>query len=277
MMKMMKKFERLFVLVLLVSVTIFSSCKKDPIDLENSYMDIIYGSDEGLWVGDNDLRYVANLAPETLSGETVTINYSSQADPDGITIESGYYNTTLDWGRDVYNIQKIDRSFETAAFTDEEKGFLKVNPAGDEITITIGDNKFVETVEFEGKHEQLVVANFSISGEDCWIGDVKYYNEEGVKPEIKIYSESHPTPITVNPDPDLGDDGYRPADPELSEPFGHTIYSVVLTYGSNSSGWANEVFVNSESDTFYVELGGQTFSMTYDGERMYKKIMAPVN
>ncbi|MDD2200662.1 MAG: hypothetical protein PHE08_13125, partial [Bacteroidales bacterium] len=93
---MMKKFERLFVLVLLVSVTIFSSCKKDPIDLENSYMDIIYGSDEGLWVGDNDLRYVANLAPETLSGETVTINYSSQADPDGITIESGYYNTTLD-------------------------------------------------------------------------------------------------------------------------------------------------------------------------------------
>jgi hypothetical protein len=273
----MKNFEKLFVLLLLGAVTILSSCKKDPIDLENSYMDIIYGSDNGLWAGDNDIRYVANLAPETLSGGTVNITYSSQADPVGFTIESVYWNTTMDWGRDVYNIQKIDRSFKTAAFTDADNAFLKVNPEGDEITITIGDDKLVETVDFEGKHEKLIVANFTRGGQDCWLGNVKYYNEDGEKPEIKLYSESHPNPITVNADPDLGENGYRPSDPEVSEPFGYAVYSGVLTYSSESSGWDNEVFVNSESDTFYVEIEGQTFSMVYDGESMYQKIMAPVN
>lgn len=273
----MKNLAKLKVLLLIVMAIIFNSCKKDPIDLENSYMDIIYEHGNGLWVCDNTLRYVANLSPNTLTGEKVNITYTSEADTVGFTIESVYYNTILDWGRDQYNIQRIDRSFEMASFTDADKGFLKVNPAGDKVTIKIGD-AFSEIVNFEGKQETLVVANFGIRGNGLFHGEIKLYNESGVRPEIKVYSQSHTDQVTLNPDSDLGDNGYRAADPSTSEAFGYTIYSLNLVYDpASGSGYGDGIIVNEDSDTFYAIINGKTYSHQYDGERIYNSIMTPIN
>jgi hypothetical protein len=256
----------------------FSGCKKDPIDLENSYMDIITGS-QGLWVGEYDLRYVANMSPGTLSGGETTIKYTSQADPDGFTIESVYYNTTMDYGRDVYNIQQIDRSIDVAAYTDADDHVLKVNPAGDVVTIDIGDGALVETVDFEGKQEKLLVADITIGGNGFISGNIKYYNETAERPEISMYSESNQTPVVTGPHPDMGDNGYRASNPETSEEFGHTHYSVVLLYEpENDPGYSNQVEVDYDSDTFYVELDGVTYSMPINGEpRYYKVVLTPDN
>lgn len=274
----MKNLLRISVLLLIASAIVLASCKKDPIDLENSYMDIIYENGNGLWICDNTLRYVANLSPNSLTGDKVNITYTSEADPIGFTIESAYSNTILEWGRDEYNIQKIDRTVKMATFTDADKGFLKVNPAGDNVTIKIGDNVLNETIEFEGKQETLVVANFGIAGNGYWHGDIYLYNEDGVRPEIKIYSQSNTNQVTLTPNSDLGDNGYRAADPNTSEPFGYTIYSVNLVYDAETgTGYGNEILVNADSDIFYVVIDGKTYSHQYNGERIYREIMTEVN
>jgi hypothetical protein len=267
------------VMVLLIGLIIaFSGCKKDSIDLENSYMEEITG-EKGLWVEENDLRYVIRLSPGTLSGGETTIKFTSEADPEGFTIDAVYYNTTMDYGRDVYNIQKIDRSIDVAAYTDADKEVLQVNPAGDVVTIDVGDGAFTETVTFEGKQEKLLVANITIGGNGYISGSVKYYNETGERPEITMYSESDPTDVVTGPNSDMGENGYRASDPEVSEHFGHTHYSVVLLYEpENDPNWDNQVEVNYDSDTFYVELGGKTYSMPINGEqRYYQEILTPVS
>lgn len=274
----MKKLETILILLFVTSLMVFNSCKKDPKDLENSYMDIIIDSDNGLSVIENNLRYVANLSPNTLSGEKVNINYSSQADPVGYTIESGYANTILDWGNDEYNIQRIDRSFDAAAFTNADKGFLKVNPAGDKITIKIGDNAFTETVDFKRKYNKAIVISTSISGQGYLMGEIKYYNEEELRPEIKMYSTSHPDEITTTPHSEYGDNGYRASDPSVSEAFGYSIYTINLVYDeASSNATGNNVLVNNDSDTIFVIIDGETYSVTYQGEKLYKELMTPVN
>lgn len=275
----MKNFTKISALAVLLAafVLIFSSWKKDPVELENSYMDFIV-SEHGVWAGENDIRYVANLKPETLSGEDVTITYSSEADPEGFSVETGYYNTTLEYGRDMYNIQKIDRSFYAAASTDADGSCLKVNPEGDVITIDIGNGAFTETIDYEKPQEPLMVASITIGGNGYITGDVYYYNEEGDRPEISMYSESDQTAITTMPNSDLGDNGYRASDPSAGTDFGYTIYSVTLVYEpENAPGWDNEVNVNFESDTFYVSIEGNTFSVPVEGETIYKTIMTPVS
>ncbi|MDA3912087.1 MAG: hypothetical protein PF448_12100 [Bacteroidales bacterium] len=252
----------------------FSGCKKDPVDLENSYMDVITGT-QGLWIGENDLRYVANMSPGTLSGDgETTIKYSSEADPEGFTIESAYYASTITSGQDVYNIHTIDRTIDVAAYTDADDAVLKVNPAGDVVTIDIGDGAFVETVDFEGKQENLLVARISIGGTGYISGSVKYYNETEERPEITMYSESDQTAIVTGPDLAMGEDGYRASGADVSEHFGHTQYSVVLLYDQEENpGWDNQVRVNYDSDTFYVELDGKTYSMPINGESSYYQII----
>lgn len=275
----MKNLIRLSILLIIVGLsTYFTACKKDAKDLENSYMDFMTG-EYGLWVGENDLRYIANLAPGTLSGNSVSINYSSQADPTGYTIDAAYYNTTLEYGRDVYNIQKIDRSFDLAASTNAEDGCLAVNPGGDVVTIDIGNGAFVETINFEGKHDPLLVADVTIGGNGYIMGNIIYYNEDADRPEIKIYSETDPSGVLTMPNDDLGDDGYYHSDSTSSHHyFGSTMYSLVMVYEpDNAPGFDNEVEVDFDAGTLYVEIEGKTYSVPIEGETIYQTIMEPVN
>jgi len=261
----------------IVFAVIFSSCKKDAVDLENSYMDIIV-SEDGLWAGDNNLRYVAYLEPGSISGETVTIKYSSEADPEGYSFEAAYYNTTLESGRDVYNIQKIDRYFEVATETIADDGILKVNPDGDNVTITIGNNIFSETVEFEKKHDPLLVADIGTHGGDYMTGDIIYYNETAERPGIKLYSDSDDTKVHAVPDSDLWDNGYYAADPSVNNYFGRTHYPITIVFDpAEAPGFKNEVKINEESDIIYVDIEGKTYSIKFEGEALYKEIMDKEN
>lgn len=264
------------IVVLFALSAILTACKKDAVDLKNSYMNIIV-SENGLWAFDNDIRYVANLKPGTLTGDKVTITYTSEADPQGISIESSYLNTELTSGRDVYNIQKIDRSFYVAVETNADKGRLKVNPDGDNVTITIGDNAFSETVKFEKKYNPLVVANTPISGVGCLYGDIHYYNETEERPEIKIYSKTSSSPIKVMPNADLGENGYRAANVETGDDFSYTTYKMTLVYDREKyqGTGSNEIDINLDSDIIYVEIEGVKFSVPIEGEKIYQTIMSP--
>lgn len=270
----MKHVIKLFSALLILAI-ILPACKKDTVDLKNSYMDIVL-SEEGLWAVDNDIRYVANLAPGTLTGEKVTITYTSEADPEGISIEAAYRNTELTFGRDVYRVQQIDRNFYVATETNADEYRLKVNPEGDKVTITIGDNLLTETVDFNKKYDPLIVSNFTISAKGCINGDIKYYNQDGDRPQIKLYSASNSSPITVSPNSDLGDNGFYPSDIAVLQDFGYTIYSASLVYDpENAPNYSNQVMINFESDILYVEIEGKTYSTPIAGEKIYQTIMAP--
>lgn len=272
----MKKFFKLSLILIGLSV-VFSACKKDPVDLENSYMDIT----EDCWVGDNYYQFTANLAPGTITeGEKVTVTYTSEADPVGITAELPYYNTTLDWGNDVYNIQKVSGTFYAAAFSNEDDYRLKVNPAGDDITITIGDNLYQETVAFDGKYDPLIVCKIFISGAGYITGSVKYYNETADRPQIEMSSNTQTTPITVNADSELGDNGYYASGE--TEDFGYTAYDATLVYDENDPdypGFPEDeiVMVNLESGTFYVKIDDILYSAPLEGETLSNVLMTPVN
>ena len=262
-------------LTLIVLTVVFSACKKDAQDLENSYMNIIT-SEDGLWAAENDIRYVANLSPGTLTGEKVTVTYTSEADPTGISVEASYWNDELTSGRDVYKVQQIDRSFYVAAETNIEKNRLKVNPDGDKVTITIGDNLFTETVDFKKKYEPLIVADITQGVTGGIHGHIYYYNETGERPDITMYSESDPTLVTVSADDELYDNGFRPTDVESGYDFGRTYYPVTLvTNHEEALGYDYEVNVNYESDTFYVKIGDKTYSVPVEGETLYLTIMSP--
>ncbi len=272
----MKHFTKT-ILVLLAIVAFLPSCKKDPVDLENSYMDIIMPSDNGVWHPANDIRYVANLTPGTLTGDKVTVTYSSEADPEGFSVESSYWNNELTFGRDVYKVQQIDRNFYVAAETNAEEKRLKVNPDGDKVTITIGDNILTETVDFVKPYDPLLVATITQGVSGGLAGNINYYNETGQRPTITAYSDSDPTRVTLTPHPDLGDNGYYASDIEGGHDFGRTVYSISLIFDpSEAAGWDYEVNVNEESDILYLEMDGETFSMAISGEDRYYQIpMSP--
>lgn len=260
------------VIVLLALAAVLPACKKDPVNLKNSYMDMLISSD-GVTAVENEVRYVANLTPGTLSGGEVTITYSSEADPEGISLEASYWNDEITSGRDVYKVQKIDRNFYAATETNADKKRLKVNPDGDKITITIGDNVLTETVNFVKKYDPLLVANISQGVNGGLSGDINYYNETGERPTITAYSDSDPTRVTLTPHPDLGDNGYYASDIEGGRDFGYTVYSISLIFDpEEASGYDYEVDVNHESDVLHVEIDDKTFSMPIEGEARFSHI-----
>lgn len=271
----MKHLIKTFI-VLFGLAAILPACKKDSVDLENSYMDLIIDED-GVWAAENEVRYVANLTPGSLSGDKVTVTYTSGADPEGFSVEAAYWSNELTFGRDVYNVQQIDRNFYASTETNAEEERLKVNPEGDKITITIGDNVFSETVDFVKKHDPLMVADITQGVSGGLAGDIQYYNETGERPTITAYTDSDPTPVTLTPNSDLGDNGYFASDLDVLRDFGYTVYSISLIFRPDeASGWDYEVNTNKESDVLYVEIGDKTYSMPIDGEdRYYKIIMSP--
>lgn len=267
----MKNYLKIGIVFLAVS-TLFTACKKDSVDLEDSYMDLIV-SEEGVWAAENEIRYVANLSPGSLSGDKVTVTYTSEADPEGFSVEAAYWNDELTFGRDVYKVQKIDRNFYASTQTNAEEERLKVNPDGDKITITIGDNVFSETVDFVKQYDPLLVADITQGVSGGLGGDIQYYNENGERPAITAYTDSNPTPVTLTPNSDLGDDGYLESDLEILRDFGYTSYSISLIFRPDeASGWDYEVNANKESDVLYIEIGDKTYSMPIDGEDRYYKI-----
>jgi hypothetical protein len=273
----MKHLIRTFIVVFGLAA-VLPACKKDAVDLENSYMDLLLDDEDGVVTAvHNEIRYVANLAPASLSDGKVTVTYTSEADPEGLSKELNYWNNELTYGRDVYNVQQLDYNFYVAAQTSAEENWLKVNPEGDKITITIGDNVFSETVDFKKKHDPLIVANITQGLSGGLGGDFYYYNETGDRPDIKIYSDTDSSPITASPDDQLGDNGYYASDLVSGHEFGYTIYPVsLITDPEADTNWTNEVDVNAESDVLYVEINGKTFSMPINGEdRYYQITMTP--
>jgi hypothetical protein len=262
--------------ILLAMAAVFSACKKDPVDLENSYMTMIV-SEDGVTAVENEVRYVANLSPGTLSGGEVTVTYSSGADPEGFSLEASYWSNELTFGRDVYNVQQIDRNFYVATETNADEKRLKVNPDGDKITITIGDNVFSETVDFVKKYDPLLVASITQGVSGGLHGKIYYYNETGERPTITAYSDSDPTPVSLTPLSDVGDNGYYASDAESGDDFGRTVYSISLIFDAEeSSGYDYEVNVNHESDVLYVEIGDKTYSMPIENDdRFYQITMSP--
>lgn len=269
----MKNLFKTFIALILL-LTILPSCKKDAVDLSNSYVEFIT-SEAGLWAGENDVRMVANLTPGSITGDKVPITISSEANPNGVTFDAAYYKTTLESGRDVYNIQQIDYTFKVGAFNNEDKRTLKVNPNGDKVTVKIGDNILTESISFIKPFELLIVANITISGNGYITGNINYYNETGLRPTIKLYSASNSTAVYADPNPDLGDNGYYAPNPDLNDYFGYTTYSTTLVYEEeNAPGFSNQVFVDFESDVLFVEINGKKYSVPIEGETIYKTIMA---
>lgn len=282
----MKHLIRTFI-VLFALAAVLPACKKDAVDLENSYMEIYSDNDDGnITSVENELSYLVNLSPGTLSGGVVTVTYSSEADPEGFSIEAKYYDTEFEYGRDVYNVQQISYyNFYAAAETNADEKRLKVNPEGDKITITVGDNVLSETIDFDNKYYPTMVANFGqglsieVEGQDenesGLGGEIMFYNETGERPDIVVYSESDPTRKTISPNADLYDNGYQASDVETKEDFGRTYYSLALVFEpQNPDIWPNDIIVNSESDIIYVEIDGKTFSVAYEGESIYQTIMS---
>lgn len=261
----MKKVLKTIILLVAVSIA-FSSCKKDPVDLENSYMDFLIEDD--LWAADNEVRVIANLTQGSLVEDMASINISSEADPEGITIERGYYRyaAKLGHGGQEYNVDQLDFNFYTAVYSDAENKTIKVNPDGDKVTITIDDNVFSDEISFVKPYDPLFVADFHNSGGDWDNWSIYYYNEEGAIPDIKMYSKSHPDPVTISPNSDLGENGYRAADPEVSghDFFGNTAYGVQLVY--EPRGGSNEVVIEGDDDVIYLEMGDDTFSVPYSND-----------
>ncbi len=277
---MKQQFKTFFMLFAIAAV--FSACKKDPVDLENSYMDLLV-SEEGVTAVENEVRYVANLSPGSLSGEKVTVTYTSEADPEGISFEAAYWSDELTFGRDIYNVQQIDRNFYVATETSADEKRLKVNPDGDKITITIGENVLSETVDFEKKYDPLLVASIGQGISGGLNGKINYYNETGERPTIKAYSESDPTPVSLTPDSDLGDKGYYASDIEIGRDFGRTVYPIsLISDPANAPGYDYQVNVDEESDVLYVEIGDKTYSMElgedspgYSYGKYHNVIMSP--
>jgi len=282
----MKHLIKVFI-ILFAAAAVLPACKKDAVDLENSYMDLILDDEDGVLTAvNNEIRYVANLSPGSLSGDKVTVTYTSGADPEGYSKELNYWNNELTFGRDVYNVQQLDYNFYVAAETNIEKNRLKVNPDGDKVTITIGDNVFSETVDFKKKYNPLMVANFGqgisidVEGQDenesGLGGEIKYYNETGERPDIVVYSDSDPTPKTFSPSSDRGDNGYYESNAEEQyHNFGYTHYTVRLVFEpQNPDIWTESIITNSETDVIYVEIDGKTFSVAYEGETIFQTIMS---
>ncbi len=271
----MKPVIKIFVLLFSVSI-LMSACKKDEKDLENSYISFI-SSENGLWAVDNDLRYIANLKPGSISGAKATVTFTSQADPEGFSVEIGYYNTTIESGRDVYKVQQIDGRFKVGASTDADEMFLKVNPDGDVVTVTVGENVISKTISFEKKYDPLMVADITISGTGYISGEIEYYNETADRPEISMYSGTDPTLVTTAPWADIGDNGYIASDVTTNDPFGRTMYSVSLVYDADQApaNLTNAVMVNFDDDVLAVVIGDKTFSVPVQGETIYKTIMSP--
>jgi hypothetical protein len=273
----MKHLIKVFI-ILFAAAAVLPACKKDAVDLENSYMDLLLDDEDGVLTAvNNEIRYVANLSPGSLSGDKVAVTYTSGADPEGYSKELNYWNDELTSGRDVYNVQKLDYNFYVAAETNIEKKRLKVNPDGDKVTITIGDNVFSETVDFKKKYNPLMVADITQGVSGGLYGDINLYNETGERPTIKAYTESSQTPISLTPNSDLGDNGYYESDVEGSHDFGRTVYPISLIFRPDeASGYDYEINANKESDILFVEIGDKTYSMPIDGEdRYYQITMSP--
>ncbi len=257
--------------------SVFTSCKKDTLDLEESVINHkINGSDKA-WAEDYDISFWAYLVPGTISEDKVDIKVTSEADPEGFIIEGTVSDYVYEGDDAKYNTQSVANHFDAAAITDADKKWIKVNPDGDVITVTIGDNIITETIEFTKPQDPLLVSNISISGDGYISGDVRYYNEDTDLTNVQMYSNTQETPITVDPYTEISDDGYAETSVDLGRHFGYTIYNVVLVYRpEDAPGFENEIVVDSVSDNLYVIIDDQTFSVPFENkEQILGEIMTP--
>lgn len=138
-----------------------------------------------------------------------------------------------------------------------------MNPDGDKVTVKVEDDIFEDYISFKKPVDPLIVPGYYTAGTNWVYWHIDYYNEDGDKPNIKVYTKSHPTKVTISPISDLGDNGYVAADPESKGHnfFGRTTYP--LTLATEKTGDQNEVLTDGEGDIIYLEMTGETFSIPY--------------
>lgn len=138
----MKQLSKIAALILLISLFAITSCKKDEQDLKNSEMDLTndykYVSVLNLYQNQLDIR--GKIAPNHATNSQIEVKITSKADPIGFTFMANLSDRDFTEGKVRYLYKDLYTSVTAGNFTDAGRKIIKVDPTGDNIEVTLGNN-----------------------------------------------------------------------------------------------------------------------------------------
>ena len=134
----------------LLLMAVFSSCKKDEQSIDKPILVLEQGSTSlsALRPGFDQLNYDLQVAPEDVNNGKVTIKVTSDADPLGFSFEASTTASSYVEGKIKFLLERATGIVYAGNHTDATAKRIKVDPAGDEIEITIGNNVISKTFPY---------------------------------------------------------------------------------------------------------------------------------
>ncbi|MDD3859949.1 MAG: hypothetical protein PHW83_07110 [Bacteroidales bacterium] len=142
----MKKITTLFLLTVAIAA-IFSSCKKDEQSIETPILVLTNSNTNltSLYPGFESLQYDLQVAPEDAVDGKITIKITTDADPTGFELELTTSAGEYVEGKVKYQYARATGIVYVGNHTNAEAKRIKVDPTGDEIVITAGNNVIIES------------------------------------------------------------------------------------------------------------------------------------
>lgn len=142
----MKKIT-IIVLATLALAAIFNSCKKDEQSIETPIL-VLSNSNTNLtalYPGFESLQFDVQVAPEDVVDGKITLKFTTDADPTGIEIVATTTAGEYVDGKIKYQFARATGIIYVGNHTDAAAKRIKVDPTGDELVVTAGNNVITET------------------------------------------------------------------------------------------------------------------------------------
>jgi len=240
-------------------VIFLSSCVDvQEADLEESVLDLSvtnnYYNLTELNLMNNELIISAMLIP-SLNKQTIEIQVSSKADPQGFKINANLVADTYVSGSYEYRFLQMEERLQIGTATDANNKILKVSKGSDIITVKIAD------AGLEGTYK---VSTADVLDMTYWSGNTtgtlwiyKYEHPGSILPYVKIWTDTDPiNKLTLNTEGDASNSSFYRYFCELN----------FNTTATSSSG--NALAVDSKQETYiYIEYEGKTYKSKFANEQ----------
>jgi hypothetical protein len=242
----------------LVLVAIFSSCKKEEQSIETPILELSNSNTSltALYPGFEGLQYDIQVAPEDVIDGKITINITTDADPTGFELELTTTSGEYVDGKIKYQYSRAFGEIKIGNHTDATAKRIKVDPSGDEVVITVGNN--IITKSYPVVCSETIKYAFWNSSNSATIFIYGYSYDGSESKQIEVWSTRDDQHLTLN---GTWDD---PSQYQGLPSFNNFNFDFEYNNGVTIPS-ENLVGVYPEGDTLFVKYNNKTYWNVYNG------------
>lgn len=235
---------------------VLNSCKKEEQSIEEPTLELTNSTSSltALYPGYEQLHYDFMVAPEDVTDGKITVKVTSDGDPIGFSFEVTTTASSYTEGKNRFLYQRATGIVYAANHTDADAKKIKVDPLGDDVVITIGNNVISNSLSFIGG-ETLKYTFWSTSS-SATIFLYNYIYDGTENKQIEVWStrdDQH-----VNIDGKWNDPSQYQGLPSFNN------YSFDIDFNDGFSYPADTIVgVYPEGDTIYVKYNNKTYRQYY--------------